>query len=197
MGAFPSSTPNSATPLTASSKSTPGGDFGTQLQQQQALHQQMLASNLLQQQQKPNAINNKPITTTNHATSSAQPSPVASAASSSQSHLPTGMGLSAMPGATSNQSAASTSSASTSAPVAKSSTPAGGRKQKNRRDALANQLPLKTGRSVAFRQPKKGNEVSGGVTMAGGKEDWILARIENCIGGDKNKLVASTFLLNV
>lgn len=51
---------------------------------------------------------------------------------------------------------------------------------KSRRDALANQLPLKAGRQVAFRQPRKT-----GADL--GKEEWILARIEYSIGGDKNK----------
>jgi SAGA-associated factor 29 len=48
---------------------------------------------------------------------------------------------------------------------------------KGRKDALASQLPLASGRQVAFRQPIK----------VGSPEEWILARIVTCIQGDKNR----------
>ncbi|KAK4688365.1 SAGA-associated factor 29, partial [Tremellales sp. Uapishka_1] len=47
----------------------------------------------------------------------------------------------------------------------------------SKRDSFADQLPLQAGRKVAFRQPAaKGS---------GDDEEWILATIKRCIGGDR------------
>lgn len=52
---------------------------------------------------------------------------------------------------------------------------------KSRKDALVGQLPLQPERQVAFRLPVKGG------TAESRKEEWILAKIKMCIGGDKNR----------
>jgi len=60
------------------------------------------------------------------------------------------------------------------------------REPKARREALADQLPLKPGRKVAFRPVSK----KGVVGPDGKKEDgeeWILASVRRCINQDKNR----------
>jgi SAGA-associated factor 29 len=62
------------------------------------------------------------------------------------------------------------------------------RDAKARRDALASELPLQTGRKVAFRPSPahKGNAESDGQPDEG---QWMLAIITECINQDKNRLV--------
>lgn len=152
--------------------------FGSHLQQQQALQQQLLQT-ALQQQQKPKFINSAPIVSTVPVALPASPRRASSVASNvsngSNPEFISGMGLGAMPSA--HGTSQTSASGSTSARKESTST-------KTRRDALAGQLPLKAGRQVAFRQPKKDAAL---------KEEWILARIENPIGGDKNRYVWPTF----
>ena len=50
---------------------------------------------------------------------------------------------------------------------------------KNRRDALQDQLPLRPGRKVAFKVPKPKGEVDDG------SDDWILATIVRSLSQDK------------
>jgi SAGA-associated factor 29 len=60
------------------------------------------------------------------------------------------------------------------------------REPKARREALADQLPLKPGRKVAFRPVSK----KGVVGPDGKKEDgeeWIMASVKRCINQDKNR----------
>jgi hypothetical protein len=105
---------------------------------------------------------------------------------SSPAAPPSGMGLGALPSNSSSTFGFTSAASSSSVHVEHASTntptiPPPHKKPtlKSRREALANQLPLKAGRQVAFRPPKKGADA--------GKEEWILARIESCLSGDKNK----------
>jgi SAGA-associated factor 29 len=66
------------------------------------------------------------------------------------------------------------------------------RDPKARREALARQLPLQSGRKVAFHQPMtkgaplhtKGDHGGGG---EGDSDTWILAVVKKCINQDKNR----------
>lgn len=53
----------------------------------------------------------------------------------------------------------------------------------HRKQALQGQLPLAPGRQVAFRQPS----TKGGSHVDSKREEWILARVNHCIQGDKNR----------
>ncbi|KAJ3763702.1 SGF29 tudor-like domain-containing protein [Lentinula raphanica] len=58
------------------------------------------------------------------------------------------------------------------------------REPKARREALARQLPLQEGRQVAFHPPpNKGNNA----VAESDDNNWILAVVDKCINGDKNR----------
>ena len=54
---------------------------------------------------------------------------------------------------------------------------------KNRRDGISDQLPLQPGRKVAFKVPAQKT----GKAVGPEEEDWILATIKRCIGGDRSR----------
>lgn len=63
------------------------------------------------------------------------------------------------------------------------------REPKARREALADQLPLKPGRKVAFRPVKKGGSQAGDSKKSeDGGDEWIMAFVKRCINQDKNRL---------
>ncbi|KAK4051354.1 hypothetical protein OIV83_002838 [Microbotryomycetes sp. JL201] len=95
-------------------------------------------------------------------------SPAASRAGSPNS-------LATSPGASGPLSGKASSTSGKSGPSGKM----GKSTAKSRRDAITAQLPLTSGRQVAFKQPVKGGAASGQ------KEEWILAVIVNSI--DKNR----------
>ncbi|THH27998.1 hypothetical protein EUX98_g6199 [Antrodiella citrinella] len=61
------------------------------------------------------------------------------------------------------------------------------REPKARREALAPQLPLRSGRKVAFHPPNTSGKVDGATAMNGKDEEWILAVVIQCINQDKNR----------
>lgn len=63
------------------------------------------------------------------------------------------------------------------------------REPKARREALAPQLPLRSGRKVAFHPPNTSGKVDGATAINGKDEEWILAVVIQCINQDKNRLV--------
>jgi len=62
------------------------------------------------------------------------------------------------------------------------------REPKARREALADQLPLKPGRKVAFRPVLKKGAIGVDVKKDDvGGEEWIMASVKRCINQDKNR----------
>lgn len=110
---------------------------------------------------------------------SAAPSPLPSPGSAMPRQLNLGLQaiphISSAPASTFAQSSYNSPAPSTPTGVVKKIT------AKVRKDNLLSQLPLAPGRQVAFRQPSKSGP------LEEKKDDWILARIVNCIQGDKNR----------
>jgi len=66
------------------------------------------------------------------------------------------------------------------------------REPKARREALADQLPLKPGRKVAFRPVSKKGAISSDGKKEDGGEEWIMAVVKKCINQDKNRYLSFT-----
>lgn len=182
----PSAAPSPAKYIPPLSVNNSTGNFASQLQRQQEMQQQFLQSQLQQHQQMQNKTSMKGPSANPQNPLAFPSSPHPHPSTTSNSSVITGMGLGAMPSLVGAIPVAAAPPPQQLQQLQSQAGPIRKNSIKTRRDALAGQLPLKAGRQVAFRQPKKDSGI---------KEEWILARIENCIGTDKNRFVFVTSYL--